>query len=466
MSELERLENRSSITARQTVAGELPDSESHYRTLFDNAPDAILIVDMDSMAILDANAAASRLFGYSPAELTRMMVTDLSLEPVETKRTVADAVAFIPRRRLRRKDGTEFLAEVTSSRNRFDDTNARVSFVRDITDRVAAESARDASETKFAAAFAASPDAVNINRMEDGLYVEVNDGFTRLTGWTAAETIGKTSGEIQIWESLQDRSRMVAQLRDSGRVDNFEAGFRNKDGSLTVALMSARIIDFGGVPHILSVTRDISDRKRSELDLAQSNMRLAEMVLEITRTLGRVVEIRDPYTHGHQERVALVARAIATEMGMSADDVDAIEMSALVHDVGKLSVPAEILNKPGALSDAEFGLIKSHSQRGYEILKGVEFPWPMADIVLQHHERQDGSGYPQGLVGDEILPAARILAIADVVEAMASYRPYRPALGLAAAVDEIQSFPEKYDADARTACLALHARGELAFLDM
>jgi putative nucleotidyltransferase with HDIG domain len=248
-------------------------------------------------------------------------------------------------------------------------------------------------------------------------------------------------------------------------VDNFEAGFRYKDGVVRTGLMSCRVIEVGGEACLLSMTRDISERKRAEDDLARSNARLAEMVLEITRTLGRVVEIRDPYTHGHQERVAQVSRAIAMEMGLSAADIQACEMSALVHDVGKLAVPAEILNKPGVLSDVEFGLIKAHSERGFEILKGVEFPWPMAQIVLQHHERQDGSGYPNGLAGEDILLPARILAIADVVEAMASYRPYRPALGLAAAIAEIEGYPERFDVDARAACLSLNARSELAFLD-
>jgi PAS domain S-box-containing protein len=416
------------------------------------------------MRILDANAAASALFGYSHAELTSMPVTSVSFEPEETRQSVSGEHPYVPRRRLRRKDGSEFLAEITASKTHFDDTHARVSFIRDISDRVAAENARDASERKFAAAFASYPDAVNINRMDDGMYVEINDGFTQLTGWTVEETIGKTSAEIDIWENIDDRRRMVALLRDDGRLNNFEAGFRSQDGTVRIALMSARIIDIDGVPHILSVTRDISDKKRADLERAQSSERLAEMVHEITRTLGRVVEIRDPYTHGHQERVAQVSRAIAAEMGLSSDDIDAVEMSALVHDVGKLSVPAEILNKPGALSNEEFGLIKSHSQRGYDILKGVDFPWPIAMIVLQHHERQDGSGYPNQLKGDEILPAARILAIADVVEAMASYRPYRPALGLDAAIAEIEEHPEKFDGDARAACLALHARGELAFL--
>jgi HD-GYP domain-containing protein (c-di-GMP phosphodiesterase class II) len=156
---------------------------------------------------------------------------------------------------------------------------------------------------------------------------------------------------------------------------------------------------------------------------------------------------------------------IAKELGLSQEQIDAIELAGLVHDVGKLSIPAEILNKPGTLLSIEFELIRGHSVRGHEILEGIDFGAPIAEMVLQHHERMDGSGYPAGLSGDQICLEARILCVADVVEAMASYRPYRAALGLGPALEEVTSHPEKYDPDVVAACLAIHERGELAFLD-
>ena len=150
------------------------------------------------------------------------------------------------------------------------------------------------------------------------------------------------------------------------------------------------------------------------------------------------VETRDPYTAGHQIRSADLARAIATEMGLPQDKIDGIRMAGSIHDIGKLSIPAEILSKPTKLTEIEFSLIKEHSRSGYEMLKDVESPWPLAEIVYQHHERMDGSGYPRNLKGDEILMEARIMAVADVVESMASHRPYRPALGIEAALEEIE----------------------------
>jgi putative nucleotidyltransferase with HDIG domain len=185
------------------------------------------------------------------------------------------------------------------------------------------------------------------------------------------------------------------------------------------------------------------------------------MVYEVAEAMGRVVEARDPYTQGHQERVALVAKLIAEEMDLPQDDVDAVEMAGLIHDIGKMCIPAEILSRPGSLSAIERGLIRQHPQSSYDILKDIAFPWPVADIALQHHERLDGSGYPQGLVGDETLLAARILAAADVVEAMSSHRPYRPALGLKAAIKELQDNPSLYDQQVVDACTRVYESGLL-----
>jgi putative nucleotidyltransferase with HDIG domain len=168
------------------------------------------------------------------------------------------------------------------------------------------------------------------------------------------------------------------------------------------------------------------------------------------------VEMRDPYTSGHQIRSADIARAIATEMGLSKEQINGIRLAGSIHDIGKLSVPAEILAKPTKLTDLEFSLIKEHSQVGYEMLKNVESPWPLAQIVYQHHERMNGSGYPRNLKGDEILIDARIMAVADVVESMASHRPYRPALGIDAALEEIEKNKGiLYDPAVADACLRL-----------
>jgi len=179
--------------------------------------------------------------------------------------------------------------------------------------------------------------------------------------------------------------------------------------------------------------------------LKQNEEKLKRTLSKLRKTLGAtiqamalIVETRDPYTAGHQQRVADLARAIATEMGLSEDQIDGIRMAGVIHDLGKIAEPAEILSKPGRLTEIEFSLIKTHPQVGYDILKQIEFAWPVDMIVLQHHERINGSGYPKGLSGNKILIESRIMAVADVVEAMASHRPYRAALGIERALAEIR----------------------------
>ncbi len=179
----------------------------------------------------------------------------------------------------------------------------------------------------------------------------------------------------------------------------------------------------------------VEERTRS---LSESEQRLKRNLLESVSALAAMVELRDPYTAGHQRRVAQVAEAIANELELPQDLIEGLVLAAVVHDVGKISIPTEILTKPGRLTDPEFALIRQHSDSGFEILKGIDFPWPIAQCVHQHHERVNGSGYPLGISGDEILLEARILAVADVIEAMASHRPYRPGFGIDSALQEIE----------------------------
>jgi putative nucleotidyltransferase with HDIG domain len=215
-------------------------------------------------------------------------------------------------------------------------------------------------------------------------------------------------------------------------------------------------VEVKGKDLLHSIVHDITDRKLAEEALQRTLESLRKAFGTTIQVMVSAVETRDPYTAGHQLRSADLARSIATEMGLPQEKIDGIRMAGSIHDIGKLSVPSEILSKSTKLTNIEFSLIKEHSQKGYEMLKDVESPWPLAQIVYQHHERMNGSGYPRNLKGDEILTEARIMAVADVVESMASHRPYRPALGIEAALEEIEKNKGTlYDADAVDACLRL-----------
>jgi putative nucleotidyltransferase with HDIG domain len=194
----------------------------------------------------------------------------------------------------------------------------------------------------------------------------------------------------------------------------------------------------------------------AEESVKQSRQELKKTLDATIETISRIAETRDPYTSGHQQRVSQLSIRIAREMHLSQEQIETIRIAALIHDIGKISIPSEILTKPGKLSDIEFSLIKSHSQTGYDILKGIDFPYPIIQIILQHHERNNGLGYPNRLTGDEILLEAKIIGVADVVEAMSSHRPYRPALGVEAALEEItKNKGILYDPEVVDVCIEL-----------
>ena len=199
---------------------------------------------------------------------------------------------------------------------------------------------------------------------------------------------------------------------------------------------------------------EIENRKQVQEELEHSLQDLKKAMDSTIQAIAMTVEKRDPYTSGHQMRVAGLTRAIAESLELSQDQIEGAFMAASIHDIGKISLPAEILTKPVQLTDIEISLIQAHAQAGFDILKGIEFPWPIADIIVQHHERMDGSGYPGGLAGEEILIEARIIGVADVVETMASHRPYRPSMGIDKALQEIISNKGKlYDTRVVDACL-------------
>lgn len=210
------------------------------------------------------------------------------------------------------------------------------------------------------------------------------------------------------------------------------------------------------IKRVLRERTILREQKIFEKQLKVSMETLRKAIGGTIQTLALTVETRDPYTAGHQKRVADLAWAIACEIGLPEEQVDGIRMAGAIHDIGKISVPAEILSKPTKLTEIEFSLIKTHPQAGYDILKDIEFPWPIARIILEHHERMDGSGYPHGKKGDDILIDSRIVAVADVVEAIASHRPYRPALGLHQALEAISiESGVLYDANVVETCLKL-----------
>ncbi|MCD6310407.1 MAG: PAS domain S-box protein [Candidatus Eremiobacteraeota bacterium] len=255
------------------------------------------------------------------------------------------------------------------------------------------------------------------------------------------------------------KEKLARRLRGEENLPYELEIFKSDMGRIWVQVLTSPIRDSRGrLIGIQGIARDITARKKAEEELQESYKKLKGMFEQMVTTLAMTLEKRDPYTAGHQQRVADISCAMAEAMGLSDEKIEGIRMAGIIHDLGKIYVPAEILNKPGRLTDLEFGIIKTHPRAGYEIVKPVKFPWPVADVILQHHERVNGSGYPGGLNGDEILQEAKIIAVADVVEAMVSHRPYRPALSIEEALKEIlEKRGILYDPDAVDACILVFA---------
>jgi len=323
-----------------------------------------------------------------------------------------------------------------------------------------------ASEERFRALGENAPDI--IYTLDDcGAFTYVNPAWERILGYRKEEVIGKyfvnfvKKGDAKIFV------RAFQRIRDNKqRIVDLYATILHKDGSERLFNMSGapNIDSTGNVFGAVGTFKDVTDLKRSETELQISINKLKSAMSSTIDAISIIVESRDPYTAGHQKRVASLACAIAEELKMSEDRIDKIRMGGLIHDIGKIYIPAEILTKPGRLSKIEFDMMKSHTTVGYKILKTVDFIPPIAQIVYQHHERMDGSGYPLGISGDDILMEARIVAVADSVEAMASHRPYRPALGLEKALEMILNGRGKsYDPQIVDACVVLFKNRDFQF---
>ena len=294
-----------------------------------------------------------------------------------------------------------------------------------------------------------------------GIYTYCSPKVRDLLGFEPEEIIGKHLVDLIAIKEVERTSRIFKKLIDSHKpFSDFETVCQARDGRVLVIEKNGVPVfsDSGEFLGYRGIARDISERKNALEALKKSRDELHTSLEETVKSLAMAAEKRDPYTAGHQMRVDMLACAIAKELGLPEKQLEGLHFAALLHDIGKISLPSEYLAKPARLSAQERAIIRCHTEVGYDILKNIPFPWPVAEIVYQHHEHLDGSGYPRGLTDKELLLEAKILTVADVVEAMSSHRPYRPSLGLDTAQDEIRSGRGVlYHAESVDACLRLIA---------
>lgn len=454
------------VSAQRRADDERRESELRFRQVTENISEVFWLTDSSKNAMLYVSPAYERIWGRSVDALYSSPRDWLGAIHSEDRHRVQAAAEKIQvegnydeEYRIVRPDGS-----VRWIRDRAfpvcDDDRGIVrvaGIAEDITERKRSELALMESDARFRAMIEQS---ISGTCMIDAelRFLYVNPRLVAILGYQAhAPLVGLSALDVI---APEDRPKVAQEMRRCIEKETDGARYHfdviRKDGSRASLEAHGNLGSYGGQRVVIATVQDVTGLKHAEEKLRHTVADLRRTVHSAVQVVSAIGELRDPYTHGHEHRVGEFATAIAEEMGLPADRVEGIRVAGYLHDVGKVGVPVQILSKPTRLSTVEFEIVKEHAQKSYEILRGMEFPWPVAEAAWQHHERLDGSGYPRRLSGDGIILEARILAVADTVEAMASHRPYRPGLGVDAALTEIaRSRGTLFDAAVVDACLRL-----------
>ncbi len=487
------------------------DSEERYRRLFETAQDGILILNANTGKIIDANPFISNLTGYSNKELFNKYIWDLGFiknvpankgKFLELQKTGSVRYENLP---IETKSGATHQVEFIS--NSYTVGNAKViqCNIRDISSRVKLEQLNNQLGLMYQVILRCNQILIHDTEVkvliDDMTKTLVSSGGFR-SSWMAYapksaadliepisaygidnnyfdvlnSSIEKNADKGFVATAIHLKKMTICQDLQNEEHDTIEREYaiRHRYSSVAVIPIKSQkntpyiLVVYGHHPQdltedIVTLLENLTTDIIFGIDNLEAHAEHLELIKQVEHSLDNtiiaiasLVEQRDPYTAGHQRRVANLAVAIATDMGLTPGQITGLRMASVVHDIGKIHIPAEILSNPGFLTDAEYVIVKTHAKAGWEVLKNIEFPWPVAEIVYQHHERLDGSGYPRALKGDEILLEARILMVADVIDAMATHRPYRPALGILSALQEIiQQKGTLFDERAVDACVKL-----------
>ena len=457
---------------RMRAVKALQNSEERFRQLSDLLPQIVFETDIRGNLTF-ANQYGLRSVGYSQEDFHSGINIFSLIAPEDRERIITRLKEILsgseatPREyQVMRKDGRIFPVLLHATANVEDGVPIGIRGIAiDITERKRAEEALRQAEENYRRSLDESPLGIRIVSAK-GETLYANQTILGIYGYDDIEELRSTPVERRYTPESYAEYRLRKKKRMNGANDpsEYEINIIRKTGEIRRLRVFRKEILWNGHKQFQTIYQDITEHKKAEEKLRETLNGLSHALGGIIQVLSASTEKRDPYTAGHQRRVADLARAIGQEMGLAPERVEGLRMAGIIHDIGKISVPAEILSKPSGLTKMEYNLIQCHSESGHDILKDIDFSWPIAEMVFQHHERINGSGYPRGLKGEDILLEARILAVSDVVEAMASHRPYRPALGIEAALKEIEKNKGiLYDPIVVSACLTLFQEQKFSF---
>ena len=451
------------MAERKLAEEELRQSEVHYRELADSIADVFFALDNELKytywnkasekltGVVAKEALGKHFFSVFPENDVTRKLQNMYQEVIKTNESQVYVTEY---------PGVQKLIHEISV---YPSNGGVTVFVKDITDRKQAEDALKtsvealmASEKRYSTIFESAAEGILIIDFEKEHFKYSNPAINRMLGYSQEEFKNMNSNDIYSKDPIKNAVTEIG--KGVFGEETLESGIPclRKDGGILYVDINTTQVLLDGIKCSVSFFTNVTERKLAEEGKKRNIEKLLKVMGDTIKAMAMTVEIKDPYTSSHQQRVSKLATCIAQEMGLTNEQIKGISIAGTIHDIGKMYVPSEILSKPGKLNAVEFALVKMHSQAGYDILKIIEFPWPVAQTVLQHHERMDGSGYPDHLSGKAIILEARIIAVADVVEAIASRRPYRAALGIDKALEEIsQQKGALYDSDVVDACLTL-----------